>query len=67
MRKTSLVRIYEEDKEFLKKMKVKSIAEAITSLIWGKKEQLEALVKTYMESEVMPYVKDKIEEIKSSI
>ncbi len=66
-RKTVMVRIYREDREILKQMSSKSIATAVVTLIHGNKEDIKELVSAYMNSIVMPYIRDEVKEIENHL
>lgn len=69
---TTTVRIYKTDCEILKRMHRRTIADSINILLNGRTKELKEvaedclkeIVKAYMEEEVNPYIKNKMEEIK---
>ena len=62
MRKTVIVKIYAEDRDILKEMKG-SIAQAINTLIHGKKEE----VLNVIEGWGIEYINPKIEQIRKTL
>ena len=62
MRKKVIIWVYEEDKEILKHMNG-SIAQAVNTLLHGKKEELQAIIEEWGQE----YINPKIEQIKKTL
>ena len=70
MNKTKTARLYKTDIDFMKSHFNKSIAEVVSSLLWGKKDEFKEVVKVLLTEEleqIAPYFKKRLDSIEQMI
>ena len=70
MNKTKTARLYKTDIDFMKSHFNKSIAEVVSSLLWGKKDEFKEVVKVLLTDElqtIAPYFKKRLDSIEQMI